>query len=215
MRTRTIAALACSVLAVCAAVGCSSPASRSDATPVSREASKQENTSPPAAADLATQASFALSVDSSPMLTVGKSSLQTQSAFASLTNEFFGGRVNALKIFFFTQPIPEGAIPALLHGDAEELTRKDYTAFVLYLDDHNAMTQANLTYQIPGTTVTRTVAYTPEALAKGFSDFRFDGKRLQLKGEGTYAAADPDGEKLSLSWTVDLDIPVVDQRKPS
>jgi hypothetical protein len=66
---------------------------------------------------------------------------------------------------------------------------------------------------VPGTTVARTVASSPEELTKYFSDFRFDHNRLQLKSEGNYPAPDLKEETLTLSWDVDLDLPVFDRIK--
>src|SRR5262245_50969420 len=58
--------------------------------------------------DFQTKASFDLVVQKSPVLKLGASRLETRSAFVTYTNEFFGGRTNALKIQFFTQPIGSG-----------------------------------------------------------------------------------------------------------
>jgi len=57
------------------------------------------------AQDFQTKASFDLVVQKSPVLKLGASRLEIRSAFVTYTNEFFGGRTNALKIQFFTQPI--------------------------------------------------------------------------------------------------------------
>jgi hypothetical protein len=80
-------------------------------------------------------------------------------------------------------------------------------------DDENQIWQANLTYVVPGTTVARTVAASPEELTKYFSDFHFDHNRLQLKSKGSYTAPDSKEETLTLSWNADLDLPVFDRIK--
>ena len=54
-----------------------------------------------ASQDFQTKASFDLVVQKSPVLKLGNSRLETKSAFVTYTNEFFGGRTNALKIQFF------------------------------------------------------------------------------------------------------------------
>jgi hypothetical protein len=52
--------------------------------------------------DFQTKASFDLAVHKSMVLKLGKSRLETKSAFATYTNEFFAGKTNALKVQFFT-----------------------------------------------------------------------------------------------------------------
>ena len=91
---------------------------------------------------------------------------------------------------------------------ARELKKSDYAALVLFLDKDNKVWQANLSYVIPGTTVARTVAWKPEELKKYFSNYRFDGKRLILKSNGSYSETESGKEKLRLSWTVDFNLPV-------
>ena len=161
-----------------------------------------------------TKALFNLDVQKSKVLKLGKSRLETESAFVTYTNEFFGGATNALKVQFFTQPIKEEARAKLLRGDNQEISRGGYATLVLFLDEErNQIWQANLTYVVPGTTVARTVAASPEELAKYFSDFHFDHTRLQLKSKGSYTAPDSKEETLILSWNVDLDLPVFDRIK--
>ena len=161
-----------------------------------------------------TSASFSLAVQKSKVLKLGKSRLATKSTFVTYTKEFFGGKTNALKIQFFTQPIGEEARAKLLRNDNNEISRGGYAALVLFLDERNQIWQVNLTYVIPGTTVVRTVASNREELAKYFSDYRFEQNRLRLKSKGTYnTATDSAEEILTLSWDTDLDIPVFDQTK--
>ena len=161
-----------------------------------------------------TKALFNLDVQKSKVLKLGKSRLETESAFVTYTNEFFGGATNALKVQFFTQPIKEEARAKLLRGDNQEISRGGYATLVLFLeDDENQIWQANLTYVVPGTTVARTVAASPEELTKYFSDFHFDHNRLQLKSKGSYTAPDSKEETLILSWNADLDLPVFDRIK--
>ena len=161
-----------------------------------------------------TKALFNLAVQKSKVLKLGKSRLETKSAFVTYTNEFFEGVTNALKVQFFTQPIMEEARAKLLRGDNHEISRGGYAALVLFLDEErNQIWQANLTYVVPGTTVARTVASSSEELTKYFSDFHFDHNRLQLKSKGSYTAPDSKEEILTLSWDTDLDLPVFDQIK--
>src|SRR5438105_2347173 len=147
--------------------------------------------------DFQTRASFELAVQKSKVLQLGKTRLETKSAFVTYTNEFFGGKTNALKVQFFTQAIGQ-----------------DAQAKLLSRDERDQLWQANLTYVIPGATVVRTVASSPEELTKYFRDYHFDRSRLRLKSKGTYdTAPDSKEEVLSLSWDTDLSIAVFDQIK--
>ena len=167
-----------------------------------------------ASQDFQTKASFDLVVQKSPVLKLGNSRLETKSAFVTYTNEFFGGRTNALKIQFFTQPIGAETQAKLLKRDDREIGKNGYAGLVLFLDAQDQITQANLTYVIPGTTVVRTVASSREELTRYVSVYHFDRSRLRLKSRGTYnTAPDAKEEVLTLSWDTDLDIPVFDQIK--
>ena len=160
------------------------------------------------------RALFQLDVQKSTVLKLSKSSLQTKSAFVTYTNEFFAGKINALKVQFFTQPIGEESRAKLLRNDNREISRGGYAALVLFVDERNQIWQANLTYVIPGTTVVRTVASNREELTKYFADYHFDQNRLRLKSKGSYnTAPDSKEEILTLSWDTDLDIPVYDQTR--
>ena len=70
-----------------------------------------------------TRALFNLAVQKSQVLKLGKSRLETKSAFVTYTNEFFAGKTNALKVQFFTQPIVEEARARLLRDDNHEISR--------------------------------------------------------------------------------------------
>jgi hypothetical protein len=161
-----------------------------------------------------TSASFSLAVQKSLVLKIGKSSLAAKSAFVTYTNEFFGGKTNALKVQFFTSPITEELRSKLLRNDNNEISKAGYAALVLFLDERKQLWQVNLTYVIPGTTVVRTVASNRDELAKYFSDYHFEQNHLRLKSKGTYnTAPDSKDEILTLSWETDLDTPVFDQTK--
>src|SRR5262245_40597258 len=167
----------------------------------------------PTSQEFQTKASFTLTVQKSNVLKVGKSKLDTVSAFVTYTNEFFAGKTNALKLQFFTQPIVEQARAKLLKGNDQEISKGGYAVLVLFLDERKQIWQVNLTYVIPGTTVVRTVASSREELTKYFSQYNFDNNRLRLKSKGSYDAQDSKDEIFSLSWDTDLDIPVFDQIK--
>jgi len=158
--------------------------------------------------DFKTKSVFELVVSDSRALKAGASKIVTQSAFVTLAHGLIPGNSEGLEIQFFTKPITEAAITDILKNGARELKKNDYAALVLFLDKDNKVWQANLSYVIPGTTVARTVAWKPEELKKYFSNYRFDGKRLILKSNGSYSETESGKEKLRLSWTVDFNLPV-------
>ena len=157
---------------------------------------------------------FDLDVQKSKVLTLGKSHIDATSAFVSLTDEFFGGRVNALAIQMYGAPIDAARRARLIKNnrDDTELNRSGGAYVVLFLDKNNRITQANLTYIIPGSTVVRTVAYLESDIAKWFSDYRYGDGRLHLKSKGSYASgADSPDEVLTLAWDIELDEAVVNR----
>jgi len=107
---------------------------------------------------------------------------------------------------FLTKPVTESALPDIMTNDAKELRRSSHAALVLYLDKDNKVSQANLSYVVPGTTVARTVAWKPDELKRYFSNLSFERGRVLLKSTGNYSEAGQDTMKLS--WNIDLDLPV-------
>ena len=91
----------------------------------------------------------------------------------------------------------------------KELKKGEHAALVLFLDKDNKVWQADLRYVIPGTTVTRAVAWKPDELKRYFSSYQLDGERLILKSNGTYGETESGKEKIRLSWNIDLSLPVI------
>src|SRR5215467_8129002 len=79
---------------------------------------------------------FDLEVRKSTVLTLGKSHIDATSAFVSLTDEFFGGRVNALAIQMYAAPIDAAARARLVKNnrDDTDLNRMGGAYLVLFLD---------------------------------------------------------------------------------
>ena len=161
--------------------------------------------------DFQTKAVFELVVRSSKFLKPGTSTIVTQSAFVTLAHGLIPGNTDGLEVYFFTKPITQAARADVLENGAKDLRNSDYAALVLYLDKQSKVGQVNLSYVVPGTTVARTVAWKPHELAR-FSTYKFDGKRLLLKSSGTYSEDAPE-ERLTLSWNVNLDLPVFERPK--
>jgi hypothetical protein len=138
---------------------------------------------------------FDLVITKSPVLTVGKHHVEVTDATASLTT-VLRGRVNASKI---------------------EMTSHDRTKaiFLFLLDSADRITQANLTIVVPGSTVVRTIAWTPADLDKYFSNAHRSNGRLRLVSKGTYDSKDLANAALVMSWDVDLDVSVDERPNPS
>jgi hypothetical protein len=50
-------------------------------------------------------------------------------------------------------------------------------------------------------------------MRKYFSDYLFDYERLRLKSKGSYNEPESQDKEVSLSWDVDLNVPVFDVTK--
>jgi hypothetical protein len=161
------------------------------------------------ARDFQASGSFELVVKDSKPLRRGASRLRSQSAFASRVHGLVPGNADGIEIVFLTRPITEAAVPDILKNDARQLRAGDYATLVLFLDRHDHVAQVNLSYVVPGTTVARTVAWTPDDLRKYFSRVTVRGGRVIVKSKGAYAERESGHEALTLSWDVDVDLPVI------
>jgi hypothetical protein len=163
--------------------------------------------------DFQTRAAFELVVNEAKPLAAGTSRIAPQSAYVVLAHGLVPGNSDGLEIQFFPKPMTDKVKADILENDAKELKKGSYAAFVLFLGKDNNISQANLSFIVPGTTVARTVAWKPEELKKYFSDYQFDGKRLVLKSKGRYSESENARENLRLSWDVDVNLPVVREVK--
>lgn len=164
---------------------------------------------PSSAAAADTTGSFELVVKDSKPLKPGTSRIRCQGAFASRVHGLVPGNADGIEILFVTKPITDAMLPDILKNDAKELRRGDYAALVLFLDKDDNVSQVNLSYVVPGTTVARTVAWKPDDLRKHFSRVTVRGGRVALKSKGTYSEIESGHEALQLSWDVDVDLPVI------
>jgi hypothetical protein len=139
--------------------------------------------------DFQTRAAFELVVHDSKPLTSGTSKVTAQSAYVTLVHGLVPGNSDGLEIQFFLKPVTE-KVKDILENDAKESKRTRYAAFVLYIGKDNKISQANLSYVVPGITVARTVAWKSEDVQRYFSDYRFDGKRVVLKRKGSYSESE-------------------------
>lgn len=154
-----------------------------------------------------TDAVFELTVSKSKTLKPGASKITTQSAYVSLAHGLLGSS-DGLEVMFFTKPITQVTLPDIMNNDAKELRKNDYAAMVLFLDKEGKVWQVNLSYVVPGTTVSRTIAWKPDDLKRYFSGMRFKNGRLFLKSTGDYSETDSAAEVMKLTWRIDLDLPV-------
>src|SRR5262245_28165023 len=159
--------------------------------------------------DFKTRAAFELIVNDLKPVKSGASKIIVQTAYVALAHGLVPGNSDGLEIQFFPQAITEKVKTDILKNDGKESKKNSYAAFVLYIGKDNKISQANLSYVVPGTTVARTVAWKAEELQKYFSDYRFDGKRVLLKSKGSYSESEKGVEQMKLSWDVDVNLPVV------
>lgn len=157
------------------------------------------------------KAVFELTNQQTGFIKTGTSRIIAVSGWATHTDKQppFGGE--GVEVLFFTKPIGAAEQKDIVENSARGMKKGDFVAFILFLDKARKIAQVNMTYVVPGTTVARTVASTAQELAKYFSTFQFDGKRLQLKSKGAFSELNAKQESLNLSWDVDIDLPVVER----
>jgi hypothetical protein len=136
--------------------------------------------------------------------------LVTNDSLVVLTDEFFGGRMQALKILFTRERLTDEERRESVRTNAPALRGRDHVYLVLFLDKDRGISQANLTVVVPGQTVTRTVAWRPDELKDFSSRYAYDGKRLTLKHTGRFQDASSEQTRFRLTWDVDVDAPVVE-----
>jgi hypothetical protein len=134
----------------------------------------------------------------------------TKSAVAVLTDEFFAGRTQALKILFTPERLTEQQRLERARDDWR-VTKNDYAVVVLFLDKDNGISQVNITVVRPGLTVVRTVAWKREDLRTFAAGYSYDGKRLKLRNKGSLTEATPGQAPIKLAWDIDVDAPVVER----
>jgi hypothetical protein len=188
---------------------------RLDNSKITAVASPQDSTTSAASSleDFKTKAVFELVNHQSTLIQQGSSKIVTESAVVIYKNGLMPGKAEGLEIQFFTKPVTEADQKDVLENEGRQMRKTDYAALVLFLDKENKIGQVNLSYVVPGTAVSRTVAWKPDDIKKYFSNYQFDGKRLHLKSNGTYDETDADQKTMSLAWAVDIDLPVFDRRK--
>ncbi len=153
----------------------------------------------------AATAVFELVVESSSVLRPGPSKIVAKSAVATRVRGLMPGNAAGVEIAFLSQPVTETRADTLAR-QARDLRKRDHAVLVLYLDVRHKIWQVNLEYVVPGTTVVRTIAGTPEEL-QPFSGASLDDRRLTLKSKGLYR--ETGGERFTLSWDVDVSVPVL------
>ena len=159
----------------------------------------------------ATTAVFELVVESSSVLRPGPSKIVAKSAVATRVRGLMPGNAAGVEIAFLSQPVTETSRADALARQARDLRKRDHAVLLLYLDVRHKIWQVNLEYVVPGTTVVRTIAGTPEEL-QPFSGASLDDKRLTLKSKGLYR--ETRGERFTLSWDIDVSVPVLNVTTP-
>jgi len=151
---------------------------------------------------------FELVVKDASPLRPGTSRIRSHSAFVSRVHGLVPGNADGIEVVFVTRPITVASMPDILQDDARQLRSADYAALVLFLDRNDHVAQVNVSYVVPGTTLARTVAWKPDELRQ-FSRMSVRAGRFRLASRGTYAEIEAGREALTLSWDVDVDLPVI------
>jgi len=156
-------------------------------------------------------AAFDLVNQQTGVLKKGSSHITAVSAWVGRVAKEKPYGTEALEIEFFTAPLTAADGADLATNFGRKVKKRDYTAFVIFLDTARHATQVNFTFVVPGSTVVRTVAYTQAKLKSDFGDLHFDGKRVRFKSKGTFDETNEARELLRLAWDVDLDLPAVER----
>jgi hypothetical protein len=115
-----------------------------------------------------------------------------------------------LRIYFYP------ALPAAERLTAEkglvESIRTPWAGVLQFTVDKNAVVW-QIDLSLPGHTCT--IADSDTGARKAFDEFRYDGRRLRLKGKGSYLCTmTPHGTPSpKLEWDVDVELPVIDRRQ--
>jgi hypothetical protein len=132
--------------------------------------------------------------------TVDGRELHTQSSFAVLTDEYFMGKVMALKILYTTRDVtPADEIDLRTHGDRAFTQDTECAYLVLFIDKDNVVGQVNATIVLKGRTVGYTIAASNEEFRKMAALFSYDGKQLRLQSAGKFE---------NITWKVNDTLPV-------
>ncbi len=154
---------------------------------------------------------FHLVISKSPVLKTGASSIAAEYAYVARVHVPPPGRGERLQVWFFRKPISEEAVTAISRGEGRTLKESKYAVLILHLDKGGNLSQADMTYVIPGTSVARTLAWKPDDLKRYFSDYIFKENRLFLRSKGIFSDDEGGAEHLKLSWDVELNLPVIQE----
>ena len=147
-----------------------------------------------------------LVVYQSTFLNTGKSTIDAKGIFVTHVHGL-PGYAQAVEVVFLPRPFTEEDQSDILKDNWKKTKGSTHALLVLCLDKGWKLSQAILACVVPGTTVSRSVAWKPEDLKKYFSDYKCDGKTLILKSKGSYAETGK--EDLRFSWTLDVNLPVI------
>jgi hypothetical protein len=155
-------------------------------------------------------ATFDLDNRQQGVLRIGRSQIVAVSAWATHKPKEPPYPTPGLEILFFKTPITDADKPALIADAGHNNKKGDFAAIILFLDKEGQISQVNMSFIVPGTTVVRTVGYIRAELATSFPDFSFDGKRLRLRSKSSFTDLNDKKEPMTLSWDIDIDVPVVE-----
>lgn len=117
------------------------------------------------------------------------------------------------RIDLYTKPVTAADGSDLPAADVARVEKAGLAVVMILLDKQGAIGQVNLTMVIPGSTVTRTVAWKAKDLESWSAGFHRDGARLTLRHTGVLNDVNAKGEALELTWKLDIDLPVTESAR--
>jgi len=166
-------------------------------------------------ADHATRADFEMDIQKSDFLPLGATRIEGRSALVTLVRgakpPSANGQKNgadALAVLVFTEPLTAANVQALLTNEDAEMPTKLHAQIVLFLDKNKTVYEIKLRQTISNASVVSTIASTADEAKRCFSEVTFREGRLTLRGSGSFSEKAPKPNALTMTWNVDLDLPV-------
>lgn len=166
-------------------------------------------------ADHATRADFEMDIQKSDFLPLGATRIEGRSALVTLVRgakpPSANGQKNgadALAVLVFTEPLTAANVQTLLTHEDAEMPTKLHAQIVLFLDKDKTVYEIKLRQTISNASVASTIASTADEAKQCFSEVTFRDGRLTLRGSGSFSEKAPKQNALTMTWNVDLDLPV-------
>jgi hypothetical protein len=165
--------------------------------------------------DHATRADFEMDIQKSEFLPLGATRIEGKSALVTLVHGAKSASANgqkngadALMVLVFTEPLTAADVQALLANDDAEMPTRLHAQIVLFIDRNKTVYEIKLRQTISNASVASTIASTADEAKRCFSEAAFRDGRLTLRGAGSFSDKPPKKDAVTMTWNVDLDLPV-------